>query len=155
MSLMVRGSSQALIGTDVLPSSSLRSKPFCLAAIFLLSVSWWVCVACLGNALAEDISGYWDRVYATQSAQPAQPAAAAPAASIPPPGPSSASRNTIQDLPGYLTFRYGLEYTKNVVSFNDRSTRTFVADGRPSLSPGDTPGTTNFPSAFDGEDDRM
>ena len=155
MSLVVRGNSQTLTGTSVLLWGSPRSRLFSFSAIFLLCVSCLICIAVPSKGLAEDIADYWDRVYATQAAQPAQPAAAAAEGSIPPPGPSSASRNNIEDLSGYLTFRYGIEYTKNVVTFTDRPTRTFVVDGRPSLSPGATQGTTNFPSAFDGEDDRL
>lgn len=155
MSLVVRDNSRALIGTGPLLWRSPRSKPFSLTAIFLFAVSWGGGAAFPSNALADNISDYWDRVYAAEAAQPVQPAPPSSSAPIPPAGQSNASRSNIQDLSGYLTFRYGIEYTRNLVTFTDRPTRTFVVDGQPSLSPGAIPGTTNFPTAFDKTDERL
>jgi len=59
------------------------------------------------------------------------------------------------DIRKYVTFRYGIEYTHNLVTFTDRPTPTFIVDGKPPLVLNPTNGTVNFPDAFRSTDNQL
>lgn len=79
---------------------------------------------------------------------PTPPTAAAPTEGLPTGG-------GLDDIRQYVTLRYGMEYTHNLVTFTDRPTRTFVVDGEPPLALNPTDGTVNFPDAFRSTDNRL
>jgi hypothetical protein len=134
-----------------LPKIFVSSLRLCHFLVGLLAVLWFF-APLWTEAKADTVADYWEKIYAGETVEPArEPTPETPA---PAPAPAGAPAGGEWGNPAeYVTLRYGIEYTRNFVSFTDRPTRTFVVDDGPALSV--TPSGLSFPSVFDGDDDRM
>src|SRR5713101_5960690 len=89
------------------------SRPF-YSWVFFLSALWCFFVSPT-TARAETIADYWDRVYGAETVQPVPTPAPKTAAAAPEGIPAGGGPGS--DIKEYVTLRYGIEYTHNLVTF--------------------------------------
>jgi len=130
-----------------LPKTVTSPSRLCHSPVVLLAVLW-LFASLWTEARADTVADYWEKVYTTETVEPVR--APTPEAPAPPPAPAGGEFGNPTE---YITLRYGIEYTRNFVSFTDRPTRTFIVDDGPAFSV--TPSGLSFPSVFDGDDNRL
>ncbi len=130
--------------------------PKSLSPLWKLSFIWatalWLLSVAPQRSHSATIADYWGKVYKAETITLPSAARAKPTL---PPAEEPLPSGGLSRLTEAITFRYGMEYTRNLVVFTDRPTRTFIVDGEASLVMDPVRGTTNFPSAFEDSDDRI